>query len=209
MEEQPNPIPEEPRSKEGSQSLFTINWSNFRTLSVVLISLFALFVSLYQTKILVEQQRLSGEVARAQLWPRLEASLEGIFYGEGICREAKFVVANVGIGPAIVQDFYLLYEDDRLESWWGLCKRLIDKDLFDQGAFSMTNSSPLNVVLQPGERRELFVIKPKDPEAYADFFAQLFSEDGPQIFLCYASVFGDEWRISDVLNGELLSQEGC
>ncbi|MEL7160786.1 MAG: hypothetical protein AAFN92_08510, partial [Bacteroidota bacterium] len=78
-------------------------------IALAIISLCALIVSIYQTKILVAQQELAVQAEKAQLWPRVEASFGGVFSGTQYT-EVAFTLENVGTGPAIIDEFSLFYK---------------------------------------------------------------------------------------------------
>ncbi|MEM6877317.1 MAG: hypothetical protein AAF544_02065, partial [Bacteroidota bacterium] len=50
----------------------TVRLQTITTIAVTIISLCALVVSIYQTKLLAEQQELATKAEKAQLWPNLD-----------------------------------------------------------------------------------------------------------------------------------------
>lgn len=181
----------------------------FKTFAVILISLFALFVSLYQTRILVQQTQLNTESAKAQLWPRVNLDFGGVFSTEIASYEEVWLkMTNVGIGPAIIQDFQIEYKGEEFSSWWSLCQYLLPNEVYSSSNFSMTNANPTNQVIQAGESITVFALAPQEPTDFQVAFEALVAEDGPQISCCYQSVFKDSWVINGLLSADLLAEEG-
>lgn len=191
-------------AKTGSKKL---NWETFKTVSVILISVFALFISLYQTKILVQQNSLSTEVAKAQLWPRIEIDFGGIFDSEQGCKQATLELKNVGIGPAIINSFQIAYQNKSYDGWWMLCREIADPGVLDGGNFSFTNRVPINQVIQAGETLVLFSLAAEDHLPFQSLFDVLFSAEGPELAICYSSVFDDHWQIGGGMDETLLPQQ--
>lgn len=85
------------------------------SISAVFLSLAALIVSIYQTKIAREQQQMS-------VWPHLQADY--IKTND----EFSCVLRNKGVGPAIIRSVRILYRGRRFDSYYQLAIRQLEED---------------------------------------------------------------------------------
>jgi hypothetical protein len=145
----------------------------------ILISLFALVVSVMEVRIMREQQRMA-------VWPRLVASVSS---------EAGFTVKvrNHGIGPALIESVVVTV-DGRPQRRWGPAVRALvglPEGGFDY-ARSYTHSTVNGQVLLPGASIDALTIA---PGAGADSAAAHGARLGVRV--CYCSVYGECWRVTD------------
>ena len=173
-------------------------------ISLGVISLCALFVSVYQTKILADQQELMTAAEKAQLWPNINASFGGVsdtqFY-----KEIYFKVSNDGIGPAIIEDFSLSYDNTPFDSWLSICRyQLTDQqenEFFDDVAYKNSMLKKKQII-PAGESVVLFKMEFEQFEKFQYIFNRFLGDKQPQFSLRYSSVFGDEWILSGKLNAD-------
>lgn len=195
-----------PRASTGNRQA---NVNLVIAIALAIISLCALVVSIYQTRILVDQQRLATKAEKAQLWPRIEANFGG-FYSGNSYREVYFTIENVGTGPAIIESFELRYQGKVCTSWQQLYLLLRgdqEGDLMD--GISMVNQNPAKDVLKVGEELTLFRLVPSKPDSILTVMKAFESPESISYSLCYRSVFDDYWSINGPLIENLVAEEGC
>ncbi|MEO0732135.1 MAG: hypothetical protein AAFZ52_04835 [Bacteroidota bacterium] len=176
-------------------------------IALAIISLCALIVSIYQTKILVAQQELAVKAEKAQLWPRVEANFGG-FFMQGQYTRVYFTLENVGTGPAIIEDFSLRYQGQDCISWIDLYHRMVGEEK-PLGDVTFVNLFPTDAVLQAGEELTIFRIEPNAPDTLLPVLQQFGQEGLIDVAFCYRSVFGDRWSVRGDLLADLVAREGC
>lgn len=174
------------------------------TVALVVISLCALFVSIYQTRVLSQQQDVMSaqqEImsaqqdimirnAKAQLWPNLEIGVILGYDGKTI-EELGLEIANTGTGPAIIEGVTVEYNDEYAGSWWNMWSLA---KLPDSIPRTISNSMINNRVIQAGERYSFLSLN--DNQALMEFLRKEIGEqNGPIITICYRSVFDEYWSL--------------
>ncbi len=158
------------------------------SLFVGLISLCALFVSLYQARIMRQQNSVQMEALKAQLWPRLAIGIDRN-YSRGIQTDYDILVINKGSGPAIINQVMVTHDGVEATDWW---------DVFDKSAMPDSIGRNINTaqlagnVLRPGESIRILGLSDNTPLMHA--YAPLSVDT--DVSICYASVFGDVWQLS-------------
>jgi len=172
-------------------------------IAVSIISLCALFVSIYQTKILAEQQKLITAAEKAQLWPNITSDFGG-FSSEGKYNLIYFNISNHGIGPAVVEEFKIFYHDKEVENWIELYKAISNSDEFLGNYASYFNSTPrIRQVIPAGEKIKLLELKNIGNYPKVKAFIDEISEGNKVEFqLIYSSVFNDRWIVRGKLNDD-------
>ena len=186
-DEQKATAPKQKNSLNFDQSLLA-------TVTLSIISLGALVVSIYQTRVLslqqevmAEQQRIMTESAKAQLWPNVAIG-RNRGYEEGVINTLKFVVVNSGTGPAIIEGMSVQYEGKYAYDWG---------DLFNLTSLSDTvpvvanTASIIGGVLPAGESITILGLSENQP--LMEHMARVIEEEGFIINICYKSVFDDHW----------------
>lgn len=148
-------------------------------LSAVLLSLCGLFVSIYETRLIRQEQR-------ASVWPRVSVT-------PSVSTESDTVeigVQNSGIGPARVRAARIEYEGERKANWQDLLE-----SVGQSGAsrnFGVLNSQ----VLSPGEEETVFTVvsdsSERNPGALPPLAQQIWN-GGVDLVLCYCSVYDECW----------------
>ena len=138
----------------------------------VLISLCAVSVSIYETSLMREHQRLS-------VWPRLEIMKS---YGNN-----RFVlnISNRGTGPALIQSVVVTVDGTPVDTWQAMMKKLH----LDGKPISFAQSQINRRVIRAGENIEAFLLK--DPQ-YADQVGQAMIER-VDVIICFQSIYGEGW----------------
>ncbi|MEM6397992.1 MAG: hypothetical protein AAF741_16700 [Bacteroidota bacterium] len=181
----------------------TARFQAITAIAVTIISLCALAVSIYQTKILAEQQALATKAEKAQLWPRLNFNSEMEVRQEGFYSLSLYVT-NVGVGPAIVENFKLMYKDSQFYFW----SYPLEQAFGEVAADSMiaeylegmtSNTLKIDQVIPAGQKIKLFNITANEPGLFEDGFNLYVSEDQPRFEVIYRSVFDDRWEVKSKL----------
>lgn len=177
-----------------SQSRFFRDPQNIIAVGVTVISLCALIVSLIQTSLLHEERELIREQARASVWPYLEFSLEqGQDLNDKNINHFVFTLTNNGVGPAIITDVKMSYNDVIVNSWWKLfdlqgIPDSIDRYISHRGFNSM--------VIQAGKTVEVLNLDINLPLANA-FYQRL---KGFYFEIYYESIYGEKWMFNGKTN---------
>lgn len=151
-------------------------------LSALVLSLCGLFISIYETRIVREEQR-------ASVWPHVEV-------GTSVNAErVRFHVRNTGVGPARIRAAAVLHRGDTLSGWEEMLRRVADGPLGLTGrSFSLINGA----VLPPNApREEIFELTTDDvssPEGLVDELRQAVLDGDVDVTTCYCSVYDECWK---------------
>lgn len=149
-------------------------------LSALLLSMTGLFISIYETRLVYQQQR-------ASVWPRLTV-------GPSISEEKMtFRVENSGIGPARVKVARMSYDGERQSDWDELIRR-VGQDISER-SFSLINHN----VLAPESTEPILELTLDTSDVKPGHDPVLVEEtlDGRvDITLCYCSVYEECWITS-------------
>lgn len=171
-------------------------------IAVTIISLCALVVSIYQTKLLSEQQELATKAEKAQLWPNLDFKCRMRVREAGFLSVSLFV-SNVGVGPAIIEDFKVIHQGEEIAFWLDAMETVFGTQAADEMVNeleSITSDLLLpNQVIRAGEEIELFNITTTEPGNFKEGFDFYTGQQQPQFEVIYKSVFDDRWQISSRL----------
>jgi len=153
-----------------------INFQSLGTLLALVISIVALFTSIYEARIMDSQQR-------AMVWPYLQ--LTPVFNSDGYSLKG----INYGTGPAIVTSVEVTYKGElvpNVDSLLNLMKpdRSIGYDRLITRSFN-------NTVYKTEEDRVLFFMPwTEETREMVKYFQYV------DMTLCYKSVLGDEWTFN-------------
>ncbi|WP_020606135.1 hypothetical protein [Spirosoma spitsbergense] len=150
------------------------------SITATIVSVCALFLSVYQTMLSRQQQSTS-------VWPKLVISNayfnDGDFYWLDI--------RNVGIGPAIIKDVTIEQAGKPYQSMNEYVTYALTTNAVKDSTFSL-DYSELDVedVIPQGEKKRLIDVKGKEA-------TRLFLEKRKQFRLTvtYASIYGEEWTV--------------
>ena len=165
----------------------------------VLISFAALLVSLFETRILREQQAIMRSEQKAGVWPYVEQSFHYSYDPDQV--ELKLSYINKGVGPAQIVDGEILIAGKHVDSYDSIRTEIIRR-LPDSVSMSHSYSS-IGGVLSPGEEDIILSITmnrfPKDVEWVRDLNLGLT--------VCYCSIYRDCWVVNN--QGEPESTAEC
>ena len=148
-------------------------------LSAVLLSLCGLFVSIYETRLIRQEQR-------ASVWPRVSVL-------PSVSTESDTVaigVQNSGIGPARVRAARIEHEGKWKASWQDLLESV------DQSGASRNVDLLNSQVLSPGEEETVFTVVSDSSERIPGalpLLAQEIWNGDVDLVLCYCSVYDQCW----------------
>lgn len=157
------------------------------SLSAALVALCALAVSVYQTKIMREQQRASA-------WPSLYLYSSNV---DGWSREVR----NLGLGPALVRSVVVTVDSQPVRDWGDALERLGDKPLMDSVERAAARDTSIQVftntfargsVLLPGEKTVLVRVT---PPSLGRRIERTTRGRRLAIEVCYCSFYDDCWTV--------------
>ena len=195
MSEKEKPVP-----KKGIK--INIDRSDVLSILAVVISLATLFVSLKETTIMKEQQKIMQSGAKATVWPYLYIGPGSqSFNGE---TEVSISVINKGVGPAVINKVNFRIGEQSVKSI-GELKNAAKKHFgsYAEMIHGTNFSTYEGAVISPGEALTLIKLKITSFEGIEDLLSSL----GMEATLCYCSIYEDCWTINSV---DLMSRkEGC
>jgi len=157
----------------------------FVAIFAVIISLSTLFVYIYQSNLMKQQQKMS-------VWPHLTIGPSvGVDY---------FILrmVNQGIGPAIIEKVIIEYDENQLEGIHQIMEIVPDSV---QSPFNYSSIWEGQVVMA-GEPVD--IVSVNDPKTVAYLTKELGSGKF-SLEICYSSVYGDTW----VTNGLQVEERAC
>jgi len=177
-EPEPEPEPEEKKPVAVSESTRRSQRAQLGSIIAVVLSVIALGLNLYQTRLLQVQ-------ARASVWPHLAIG----FSYHTLEEKPGFTVTvdNNGVGPAIVKSVRVTFDGQPLRTWPELFGKLLE-----HGTVSSAIVGIAGEVIPASTNREtriqaIFVGEP-------DYARKLFeARDRLKIDICYCSVYDDCW----------------
>ncbi len=161
---------------------------NIIAVGVTAISLCALIVSLIQTNVLKEEHELMRVHARASVWPHvvLGSTLEHNLKDNSISY-LSFTLTNKGVGPAIITDVKISYNNKIVHNWWELFSIQGIPDSIDN---RIDNGNFNDIVLQNGETIEILNMNANLTLAN-EFYERL---EGFSLEIYYESIYGEKWK---------------
>ncbi len=180
-----------------SKSEFFRNPQNIIAVGVTVISLCALIVSMIQTSVFREQRELMHEQARASVWPHLEFTLElGHDLKDSSINHFVITLTNSGVGPAIITDVKVSYNDTIAQNWWKLFDIQEIPDSIDR---HITNGVFNGKVIQTGKTIEILNLDINLPLANA-FYER---SEGVSMEIYYESIYGEKWKFDGTTTTKL------
>lgn len=171
-----------------SKTKFFSDPQNIIAVGITIISMCALIVSLIQTKVLKEERELMREHSRASVWPRLELVLAKAHNkNDRSINQLVLNLSNNGVGPAIITDVKVTYNDTIASNWWHLFKI---QEIPDSIEPYITNRAFNGQIIKIGETAEILKLDDNLPLANA-FFERL---EGLHIEIYYESIYGEKWK---------------
>jgi len=173
-------------------------------LIAVLISSASAYISLKESRIMLDQQKMLSEQQAASVWPYLANQPVHNYKADSVVIY-EYVVTNKGVGPAIIDEVIYKFGDEIIAGW-DLGKSL--KRKHPQLKIEQLSNAVLDgMVLAPGERHG--VIKEKITRLKGDTtnLWQVLNEMNFDLEYCYCSVYGKCWKVAS--KGEIKPSKEC
>jgi len=149
-------------------------------LSAVVLSVCGLFISIYETSLIREQQR-------ASVWPNVQVTPS--FKSDTL----KIFVQNTGVGPARIMNASLTYKDNLIQNWDHL-KSAFD---YEEKDISDIQSLVSGEVVPPSTEKELiYRVASTATNQNRDLVYQMstsISNMDIDLEVCYCSVYDECW----------------
>ncbi|MDY8135021.1 hypothetical protein [Aquimarina sp. 2201CG5-10] len=156
---------------------------------VLIASFSALFVYMRQASIMSEQTEILLKQTKANSWPHLDLSFSYNNPKEIEYKRFSLSVVNKGIGPAIIQNVTISYNDMNIKNWNELYTELKIPDSVLQSGHAYSSVS--NKVVSPNESIQ-FV----DWSGNKELMRILRKNAGKiKVSICYKSVFDEFWKV--------------
>ncbi|MFD2936927.1 hypothetical protein [Spirosoma flavum] len=146
-------------------------------ISATFLSLAALVVSIFQTKIAREQQE-------ASVWPRIATS------DNVLDLNFSFSIGNQGIGPAIIKSISIFYRGKKYET---LSLVLFQQAGHLNGGYVYSDPEP-ETVLKAGDELDLFKLS-RDDEPLSYKLKNVVNDSSFHFRVRYADVYGNCWQL--------------
>ena len=128
--------------------------SQIASLIAVIVSISALAVSIYEARIMKEQQQLMVSQQKTSVWPYVKGNTLLRFDSVSSIR---VILENKGIGPALINGIQLSIDGSVATDYTDLNDKL--KDVFKDHNFYLSLASLSEHVLAPGEILELMTVR--------------------------------------------------
>ena len=188
----PDPPQEPAGTTTGPRRLDT---SLIVALVAVVISLVGTVTSIYEARILRNQQQTYQEEKAASVWPYIKTEMYTNYNNSDSSITLEYSITNKGIGPAILGDVRYVYLGADVETY--SIDEAIQKQYPDIPVWNSQNRQIDRTVVSPGEKIKLFVIRLQVSGPVRDFSdvsnaidADFYTE------FCYCSVYGACWRVT-------------
>ena len=164
-------------------------------LVAVVISLVGTVTSIYEARILRNQQQTYQEEKAASVWPYIKTEMYTNYNASDTSITFEYSITNKGIGPAILGDVRYVYRDEDVESY------SIDEAIHAAyptiPVWNSRNRQIDRTVVSPGETVQVFVLRLQVNGNVADYhdLANAIVEHYYSEF-CYCSVYGECWRVT-------------
>ena len=161
---------------------------NIIAVGVTVISICALIVSIMQTRIMAEQRVLMHEQAKVSVWPRLEIS-RGKGHSPTDYKITSYVlnITNAGVGPAIVTDMKVSYNNKVAKNWGYV---FLNFNLPDSIPTYIGNFDVNNSIVKIGEDVKFLNLNGNLQLAQKYYEHQ----KNIKIEVWYKSIYGDKWK---------------
>ena len=164
-----------------------ISGTHIASLIAVIVSISALMVSIYEARMMKEQQDLMVSQQKTSVWPYVKGNT--LLNFDSISSVIA-ILENKGIGPALIDEITISINGEQLKDYNEI-KEQLSKIYLDH-PFFLSLASLKDHVLAPGETLEFLKIQ------YPSFKGhyQLVSEMEIEYNLCYCSVYGECWKVN-------------
>lgn len=163
-------------------------------LLAVLISSVSAYISLKESRIMLNQQTILAEQQEASVWPYL-ANRISMNYKEDTAVTITYTVVNKGVGPAIIDTVNYLYNGEGIKGW-ALGEKL-QKDFPHLKVKQNMNAMLDGVVLAPGENHKVISGTISKSKGDTTVLSILVNSIDYELHYCYCSVYGKCWYVGE------------
>ena len=158
-----------------------IKWSGDKLvgISALVISLATLFTLIYQSRLMREHEMKSA-------FPKLE------LWHSNTSERFQLVLMNTGLGPAIIEDYYIMYADSLYQMDQQQFAHL-SSDSIKNVSFS-SSSLRKGRIIQPGSEIKLISLKVDSVGNHP--LKPLFIDNAADLTIKYSSVYHQMWEIN-------------
>ena len=160
------------------------------SLSAVVLSICGLFVAIYETSLMREQQEIMRQEQYASVWPHIEigpSSLDDIY---------QIRIQNTGVGPAQIRGAAIKWNGNIIENWYELGQKLTGIDSLRVGRIKLINGS----VLPPSQEPDYIYRIDASLSEYRYQLSQKIDLEtwrgNLNVDICYCSVYEECWTTS-------------
>lgn len=154
----------------------------------LMVSLGALFVSIYEANIMREQQMIMQSQQKTSVFPYL---VSGIQYSFGDGGEFIYEIENKGIGPAKITNATFTLNEKPVNTYLEI-KDELDKIFPKEADYGLSFFNPNSYFISPKEKITAIKITYKNFENSMDLIRNLSFEHS----ICYCSIFDECWKIN-------------
>ncbi len=166
--------------------------SDIMAIGALLVSLLALGVSVFEARILKEQQEIMFSQQKASVWPYLLTDIQ-VELSDAF--SITYSVANKGIGPTKISEAQLFLNGEEQPDYVSLFRAL--RMLFpDTANLTLSLGALEGEVLSADEQRDVIVIRSSRFDGDLELMERL--ELDYQI--CYCSIYDDCWTVTGGAN---------
>ncbi len=158
-------------------------------LGVLICSFLGLLIYLQQARIMREQTDLLLQQTKASAWPNLQVGLSLFNTSKKSTDSLKIVVANKGIGPAIIERVKVTYDGQIVKNWWDLFDKAKVPDSVSTG---ISNRNINKSVISANEK--FFWLQLNNDQDLTNWIYTRTEKIKIEIY--YKSVFGDYWLLT-------------
>ena len=173
-------------------------------LIAVIISCATALISLKESKVLKKQQVIMQEQKQASVWPFVQAISYTEYNFDRDFATFKYEVENKGIGPAILNEVFYLFDGKEIENG-GLANAISMKHP-DFKVEPIQNLNIKNKVLAQGEKISVIQIRLHDLNAQKNELVDFLKNLEFHANFCYCSVYGDCWKME---KGKVNKNNSC
>ena len=196
MEDPQDDLPELEKTPPASPtSRRQLDTSLIVALVAVVISLVGTVTSIYEARILRNQQQTYQEEKAASVWPYIKTEMYTNYNNSDSSITLEYSITNKGIGPAILGDVRYVYRGADVETY--SIDEAIQEQYPDIPTWNSRNRQVDRTVVSPGEKIMLFAVRLSVSGPVRDFshVSNAIESDFYTEF-CYCSVYGKCWRVT-------------
>jgi len=169
----------------------------------ILISSATAFISLWEARIMKEQQQILMDQKNASAWPYVNVSGENTYDSEANTVKVVNTIENKGVGPALLGDIKYSVDGYEVETYSYLDKL---EELYPDLNISFNKNHQINhMVLSSGEAIEFLTFKIHDLDKLKDKdinISRILNETRIKLDFCYCSIYKDCWQHDQDKKGE-------